>query len=106
MNRSFRIAKNADFQEIIQKGERRTNESYTLFVLDNNLEHARYGISVSKKRGNAVVRNKIRRQIRNILHSLHHKNPNHKDYVIIVKQKYSEKTFSENSDLLYRLLKI
>ena len=57
---------------------------YIDFSKKNNNNYNRYGISVGKKVGNAVIRNKLKRQIKDILRK---NNINYsKDYVIIVKK--------------------
>ena len=53
----------------------------------NNLPYARYGISVGKKLGNAVYRNKKKRQIRSIIDSLEKDYVKAKDYIIILREK-------------------
>lgn len=50
----------------VQKGERRKGALFTLEVLDRNCakESTRVGFTVTKRQGNAVVRNRIRRRLR------------------------------------------
>lgn len=62
-----RVKKYSDFQNVINLGEPVKSQTLTLYFLKNNLDHSRIGISVSKKSGNAVIRNKIKRQIRAII---------------------------------------
>ena len=62
-----RVKKYSDFQNVINNGEPLKSQSLTLYFLNNNLDRTRIGISVSKKSGNAVIRNKIKRQIRAII---------------------------------------
>ena len=62
-----RVKKYSDFQKVINFGQIEKSETLTLYFLKNELDRTRIGISVSKKNGNAVIRNKIKRQIRAIL---------------------------------------
>ena len=65
----------------------------------------KFGISVSKKLGNAVKRNKIKRQIREIISKNNYEN--NFNCIIIVRKSYLEQTFLENSnDLNYIFNKI
>ena len=65
MEKAYRIKKNSDFQFIYKKGKSVANKQFVVYTKANkNLEHFRLGISVSKKLGNAVVRNRIKRAIR------------------------------------------
>lgn len=43
------------------------NRTFIIYYLKNDIGHARIGISVSKKLGKAVIRNKIKRQVRMIV---------------------------------------
>ncbi|WP_285813503.1 MULTISPECIES: ribonuclease P protein component [Staphylococcus] len=65
MEKAYRIKKNSDFQMIYKRGKSVANRQFVIYTKTNkDLEHFRLGISVSKKLGNAVVRNKIKRAIR------------------------------------------
>jgi ribonuclease P protein component len=63
----YRLKKDADFKVLISKKNITRSPIFTLYTGANTLDHTRVGISVSKKVGNAVVRNKIRRQMKAIL---------------------------------------
>lgn len=59
-----RIKKYKEFENVIEKGEVQRSNSFAFYILKNDLGYTRIGISVPKKSGNAVIRNKIKRQIR------------------------------------------
>ena len=63
MKKEYRIKKNEDFQEIIKNRNSIANKKYVIYYKKNNL-HLRVGISVSKKLGHAVIRNRTKRQVR------------------------------------------
>ena len=56
--------KNKDFQIVYKKGKSYANKYLVMYVLENNTQENRLGISVSKKVGNSVVRHRITRLIR------------------------------------------
>lgn len=64
MKFSDSLKKNRDFQKVYQGGKSFANKYLVMYVLENNLEMNRIGISVSKKVGNSVVRHRITRLIR------------------------------------------
>ena len=64
MKFSESLKKNKDFQYIYINGKSYANKYLVMYVLKNNLEINRLGISVSKKVGNSVVRHRIIRLIR------------------------------------------
>ncbi|MDY0389579.1 MAG: ribonuclease P protein component [Desulfobulbus oligotrophicus] len=53
-----------EFQAVYKAGARYRGNGLTLIILANDLEYSRLGISVSRKVGNAVRRNRIKRLIR------------------------------------------
>lgn len=56
-----------DFLEVISKGQKYTQSGIIFYSLKNNSEEIKLGISIKKKTGNAVYRNKLKRQIKNIV---------------------------------------
>ena len=56
-----------DFLEVISKGQKYTQSGIIFYSLKNNSEEIKLGISIKKKTGNAVFRNKLKRQIKNIV---------------------------------------
>jgi ribonuclease P protein component len=79
-----RLAKRAQFEYVIQRGHKHRIESFcTLFFLPNSIGTKRLGIIASRKIGNAVVRNRAKRKIREIFrHIKSHIEPS-TDVVII-----------------------
>ena len=61
MKKENRIKKNEEFTKIISKKHCISNAVFIMYYDNRALDHARVGISVSKKIGNAVIRNKIKR---------------------------------------------
>lgn len=99
-----RIRKNNDFSLAIKKGHSNSNDSFVIYYLKTDLNHSRVGISVSKKVGNAVVRNHIKRQIRAICDSLIEYNQSSFDVVIIARKSFNNYDFQKNKELLSNLL--
>ena len=58
------LKKNKDFRVVYNKGTSHANRFFVMYVLENNLNRNRLGISVSKKVGNSVVRHRITRLVR------------------------------------------
>ena len=64
MKFSESLKKNDQFREVYKRGKSLANKYLVIYVLENNLEINRLGISVSKKVGNSVVRHHLARLIR------------------------------------------
>lgn len=58
------LKKYGDFQKVYRKGTSYANRYLIMYVLPNDLERNRIGISVSKKVGNSIVRHRLTRLIR------------------------------------------
>jgi len=64
MQFSESLKKNRDFQNVYKNGNSYANKYLVMYVLNNNSEKNRIGISVSKKVGNSVIRHHLTRLIR------------------------------------------
>jgi ribonuclease P protein component len=64
MRREERLTKNSQYAAVYAKGIARTNELLVIKALPSGLGLTRYGLSVSKRVGNAVQRNRVKRLIR------------------------------------------
>ncbi len=69
MKKQFRLQHNREFQSIIKKRKQFVTNSIILYY-EKNDSHLRVGLSVSKKFGNAVVRNRMRRKARAIIREM------------------------------------
>lgn len=101
-----RLKKNVDFQHVFKKGRSTANRQFVVYVLNfPEREESRLGLSVSKKIGNAVVRNRIKRKVREVFRHLEERLENGNDYIIIARKPASEMTFSEIDSSLQHVLK-
>ena len=64
MKRANRIRKSADFKSAIHDSFSSRTSAYLINVKPNSLGRLRVGISTSKKIGNAVTRNRVKRRMR------------------------------------------
>jgi ribonuclease P protein component len=64
MRRKYRLRRHSDFQQVRQNGKFYASPIMVLAFLRNELDQSRFGFVVSKRLGNAVVRNKIKRRMR------------------------------------------
>ena len=104
MKKNFRVRKNEDFNKIISKKISLASSSFIIYKNKNDIDHGRVGISVSKKLGKAVVRNKIKRQLRMMICECFSFEENI-DYIVIVRKNFLNHTYLENKSELESLYK-
>ena len=102
--KKINIIKSSDeYTEIINKGKTKKNKYYSIFYR-NNKSSNRYGITIPKKLGIAVLRNKTKRRVKNIIDQNKNTIQNGYDYVIIVKKGVLELTYIEMEKELLKLM--
>ena len=104
MKKVNRITKNEDFAKLVHSTKPIRNECFLVYGKINDLNYGRVGISVSKKVGKAVTRNRIKRQIRAVCdENINYSNSKH-DIVIVVRATYLKHSFFEISNSLKDIL--
>jgi len=104
MKKLYIVRHSRDFEKIMSDGKCNKNRSFVVYSIENSLPYNRYGISVSKKLGNAVFRNKSKRIIRSIVDNYKKDYINGKDYIIILRRGALEKNYQEQTKELIELL--
>ena len=106
MKKSFRVKKEKDFKAIFTDGTSFANRKFVVYQLENQQNHFRVGLSVSKKLGNAVTRNQIKRRIRHILQSVKGSLVEHVDFVVIARKGVETLEYAEMEKNLLHVLKL
>ncbi|MBG9454338.1 ribonuclease P [Lysinibacillus sphaericus] len=107
MKKRQRVKKNDDFQKVFKKGKSFANRQFVVYFLEKEGQtEFRVGLSVSKKLGNAVTRNQIKRYIRQSIHELKDEVKQNMDYVIIARQPAATMDFHEVKQSLQHVLRI
>ncbi len=103
-SKKSRIKKKKDFDKIFKRGRFFREDFLTLIVLSNNLKNSRFGFVVSKKFSKkAVLRNRIKRQLRGLIRAKLKKLANGIDFLIIVSPTTKVKDFWEIEGLINKL---
>jgi ribonuclease P protein component len=104
--RSIRVRSRADYLKIQRTGQKMGGRYLILLSMDNELPTSRFGITVSRKTGNAVTRNRVKRRIKELQRFNRDSVVPGKDIVIIATRKAPEATFErmkmEYTDLIKR----
>lgn len=102
------LKKNSHFQRVYNNGRSKASKYLVVYWLANKKQYSvnRYGITISKKIGNAVVRNKIKRRIKEILRKWDDNNyiKSGFDIVIITRKPVIDLSYHQIKEDLKRLL--
>ena len=105
MKKRFRVKSEKDFNAIFNDKQSVANKRFVIYKLDKDQKHFRVGLSVSKKLGNAVVRNGIKRKIRHVLIE-NRQELQPVDFVIIARKGVEELNYKEIERNLLHVLKL
>jgi len=106
LRKSFRVKKEKDFNAIFKEGESVANRRFVIYRLANSQEHFRVGLSVSKKLGNAVMRNQIKRRIRHILINHGNELVDNIDFIVIARKGVENLDYAELEKNLLHVLRL
>jgi len=93
-----RIVRSADYRKLYREGRKIQSERFVLFGLKNNVGHHRLGLTVSRKVGGAVVRNRIKRLFREIFRRSSNEIPSQYDIVVNAKSGCAGVSYLELRD--------
>ena len=98
------IKESKDFDNIFKLRKQISSKYAYLYIGKTNSKYYRFGICVSKKVGNAVIRNKVKRKVKDIIDKsgLHFSS---KDYIIVVKKSAACTQYFELKEDLLKLLR-
>jgi ribonuclease P protein component len=98
-----KLKRNWQFSKIYKEGDKYFDNLFVLYVLSNNTQETRIGLTVTKKVGTSVQRNRIKRVIREVLRSLEKVAPGN-DLVVIARKAAVNLRYSQAQDSLTHLL--
>lgn len=100
------LKKNRDFQVVYKNGRSYANKYLVMYIMENDQNKNRLGISVSKKVGNSVVRHHITRLVRES-YRLHEKMFNSGlDIVVIARNSAASVSYHEVESAMLHLGKL
>ena len=91
MKKTKIIKKKYEFKRVFFKGKYYGEKHLEIFILKNNINCNRIGIAISKKSGNSVVRNRVKRLIRENYRILEDRLLEGYDFIILWKKKQDGK---------------
>jgi len=97
------IKKNEDFRQIYRTGKSCANEALVMYIVFNDTDSSRLGISVSKKVGNSVVRHHIARLLRECFRLHLNQMKSGYDIVVVARQPAAAMRYEEMSHVYLNL---
>ena len=98
------IKKNSEYKKVYNSGRAVANRFFVIFAIKNSLKINRFGFSVGKKVGNAVVRNRVRRVLKEICRL----NPEiftiGYDYVILARKDAVTQNYEQSKNHISKLV--
>ncbi|MCF6266394.1 MAG: ribonuclease P protein component [Desulfuromusa sp.] len=90
-----RLRKSWEYQLVKKMGCKFYTPHFVLLVSDNKINNSRLGVTVSRKIGNAVQRNRLKRIIREFFRTRKHLFSGLRDYSVIARRGVAQLTSSE-----------
>ena len=105
MKRDQRLRTSADFLHVREQASRGwPHPLLVLYVAPNERDQTRVGITVSSRVGNAVVRNRVRRRVREALHARLADLAGTNDLLVIARPASATASWAELNDALETVL--
>ena len=106
MKKKYIVKEKREFDRIIKKSQCKKNKYFVIYYDKNEESYDKYGISVGKKIGNAVERNKYKRRIRMIINEYKKDYNNSQNYIIILRGSAKDIHYQELQESFFFLMNI
>lgn len=106
MEKKFRIRKNVEFKKVYKHGKNYWNRNLILYVKKNDKKVTRVGYTITKKIGNAVTRNRLRRMMKEVYRLNFHNIKEGYDLVFIAKKKLVGISYKELESSMIHIMSL
>ena len=100
------IKNNFEFLNVYHRGKSYANRYLVMYITENQMSENRYGITVSKKVGNSVVRHRVTRLIRESIRLNEEQFARGYDIVVVARNTAKDKKYQDIESALLHLGKI
>jgi len=88
-----KLSKTSEFKKVFSEGRRIEGKNLIIFILKNDYDFNRLGVIVKKETGKAVVRNKIKRRLKEASRLLNKKLLPGYDIIVLAKNNIRESSY-------------
>lgn len=106
MKKVYSLKTNEEFKKVYKEGKNYWNRNLILYIKGNDLEYNRIGYSITKKVGNSVVRNRVRRRLKEIYRLNADGFKSGYDMIIIPKNNTRDISYRELESAMLHILKL
>ena len=100
-----RLKKRYQFNYVYKSGEHFSGEHMVLYVASSKTKNIKVGLAVTKKVGHAVVRNKVRRRLREIIKKQVPNLKQNNNIIVVARDNITEASFEKLSNEFLKLIK-
>ncbi len=104
LDKNERLLKSSEFKAVKKNGDKYYTKNFLIILKPNGLERSRIGISISKKEGNSVKRNRMKRLIREFFRLNKEEIPKGFDILIVALKQFDRCGLSNITEELGGLL--
>lgn len=104
LKRINRLKKRYQFNYVYKSGEHLSSEHLVLYFCSSKTKNIKVGFAVTKKVGHAVVRNKIRRRLREIVKKQLPVLEQHYNIIVVAKDNITDASFEKLSSEFNKLI--
>lgn len=102
--KAARLVDKREFKSVYTKGRSSATDLVVVYVLPKSEQPTKFGFTVGKKVGGAVVRNRVKRKLREAVRQMLPEMTGDYDIVIVARAKAAQANFSDLSAALRKLL--
>ncbi len=102
--RRERLTRKSEFKTVFERGRKRVGRAFICYVVRREGQGRKLGLAVSRKVGSSVVRNRVKRYLREIYRTQRAQLPEDMYVVIVARPEAATLSYHECRDAIWRLL--